>query len=136
MIEINNRTKQEIPEKKILEIIRIFLKKYKKEKLDVSVAFVNDAEIRRLNKIYRKKDKATDVLSFDGDDYFLGEILIDLAQIKRQAKELGNSFEEELIFILVHGLLHLLGYNDETDEAREKMVEMGELFIKTLNPNI
>lgn len=133
MIEINNKTKQKISEKKIIEIIQIFLKKYKKEKLDVSIAFVGDTEIRKLNKIYRKKDKATDVLSFNGDGNFFGEILIDLVQIKRQAKELGNSFEEELIFILVHGLFHLLGFNDETDEERERMVEMGELFIKTCN---
>lgn len=129
MVEINNRTKSVINEILVKETVESFLKHYKKPDKTVSVVFVGDSEIRKLNKRYRGKDKVTDVLSFSGSDEFFGEILIDYAQIRRQAKEFSADTEEELVFILVHGLLHLLGYNDETDEEAEEMDKLGREFI-------
>lgn len=143
MIEINNRTKNQIDLKMIESVIAQFLKKYKKAKTDISLAFISDAEMRKLNKTYRHIDKPTDILSFPVADEsplyergikgsFLGEIVIDYAQIKRQAKLYSGSTREELVFILVHGLLHLLGYEDETEKGRKKMEELGKKFIKDL----
>lgn len=129
MIEINNRTKNKIDKKRIENVIKKFLVYYKKQNKEVSVAFIGDAEMKKLNKVYRGKDKPTDVLSFDGEGDFLGEIVIDYAQIKRQAVELKKSIKDELIFILVHGLLHLVGYNDETEKDRIKMINLGESFV-------
>ena len=132
MIEINNTTKVKINNKLIKKTVEKFLTKNKKVKKDISIAFIGDNKIKELNNNYRKKDKTTDVLSFEGEGNFLGEVLINPNQIKRQIKESGNSFKEELIFILVHGLLHLVGYNDETEKDRLKMIKLGKNFIKTI----
>ena len=91
-----------------------------------------------LNKKYRKKDKVTDVLSFpeENDNVFidhhnlLGEVVINIAQIKRQAKKYSKNQEEELKYILLHGLLHLLGYSDEKEEDRKKMFKIADRLMK------
>jgi probable rRNA maturation factor len=137
MIEINNTTKYKIDEKLIKKTAEKFLQSRKLGKKEVSIAFIGDAEMRELNRLYRKKDCPTDILSFSEErtkktkDF--GEIVIDLAQIKRQAGGNGNTFKDELIFILVHGLLHLAGYNDETEKDRIKMIRLGEEFIRKNN---
>jgi len=80
----------------------------------ISLALVSDIEIRRLNRVYRHKDKVTDVLSFSfADRDFLGEVLICLPQARRQAKLHKHSLKKELKFLTVHGILHLLGYDHE-----------------------
>ena len=131
-VEINNKTKNKIDSALIERVAEKFLKIYKKEKKEVSVVFISESAIQRLNKIYRRVNKTTDVLTFAGDKKFLGEILINFKQIKRQAKELGVSAKKELIFILVHGLLHLLGFTDEAEKDRLEMIRSGEDFIKKL----
>lgn len=130
MVEINNTTKVKIPRKKVKEAVESFLKYHKVSDKDVSIAFVGEKKIKELNNIYRKKDKVTDVLSFVGDGSSLGEILICPGQINKQAKRLGYGYEYELIFILIHGLFHLIGREDDTEEKRKKMVEEGKEFIK------
>jgi probable rRNA maturation factor len=130
MVEINNRTKNKIDIALVKSTTEKFFQKYKLNKKEVSIAFVGDKEISKLNRIYRKIDKATDVLSFSGEGDFLGEIVIDYAQIKRQAKEFKKNINEELIFILVHGLLHLAGYDDRTEKGSAEMIGLGERFIK------
>ena len=129
MIEINNRTKAKIDIKLIKKVTEKFFAYYKIKNKELSIAFIGDMVMRRLNKRYRGKDRPTDVLSFRGNGNDLGEILIDYAQIKRQAKKYSKSVKEELIFILVHGLLHLIGYEDETKNGKIKMEKLGEEFI-------
>ena len=91
---------------------------------EVSVTFVDNEEIKRLNSEYRNKDKETDVLSFPmyddfssaiygGDDIPLGDIVISLERAKKQAEEVGNDFLTEVAFLTVHSTLHLLGYDHE-----------------------
>jgi probable rRNA maturation factor len=130
MIEINNKTKTKINLKSVRKVTDKFFKYYKVGDKELSVVFIGDSLMRRLNREHRGKDKPTDVLSFNGEGDDLGEILIDYAQIKRQAKKYSGSVEKELIFILVHGLLHLVGYEDETDEGAGEMERVGEKFIK------
>jgi probable rRNA maturation factor len=132
MVEVINKTKAKINLKLIKKIAEKFLQVYKKEKKEMSIAFVSDNEIKKINKQYRHKDKVTDVLSFDGEEGFLGEIIIDYPQIKRQAKEFGKKVDDELVFILIHGLLHLIGYDDETEKGRLEMIGLGEKFIKNI----
>lgn len=129
-IAINNQTKHKINLKLLEKIIKAFGRAYKITNKEISLAFVGDAEIKKLNLTYRGLNKTTDVLSFlgDGDDF--GEIIISYDQIKRQAADFKNSAEKELIFILVHGLLHLIGYDDKTEKAKMAMIEKGEKFIK------
>ncbi|MBF0558321.1 MAG: rRNA maturation RNase YbeY [Nitrospirae bacterium] len=90
--------------------------------VEVSVLLVNDDGMRRLNGLHRGIDRTTDVLSFPQltapfppgvSDLFLGDIVISLPQAGRQAKEYGTTFNREVGRLLVHGLLHLLGYDHE-----------------------
>ncbi|MFZ8862583.1 MAG: rRNA maturation RNase YbeY [Thermocrinis sp.] len=107
-------------------------------KVELSIALVSDAQIKRLNKLYRNKDKPTDVLSFPigekvEDWLILGDIVISVDTAKRQAKELGYSLEEELKRLLVHGLVHLLGYDHELGgEEEKKFFELEEFVLKEL----
>ncbi|MFA4833263.1 MAG: rRNA maturation RNase YbeY [Patescibacteria group bacterium] len=128
-VEINNRMKNKIDLSLIRKVAEKFLRAHKKIDYSVSIAFVGDEKIKELNKKYRKIDRVTDVLSFAGEEKFLGEIIIDYSQIKRQAEKFGNKPKNELIFILVHGLLHLLGYDDRTEAGRKKMEKLGNKFI-------
>ncbi len=85
----------------------------------------NDDELRRLNRQFRKKDYATDVLSFpsgDGNE-FLGEIAISLARAQEQAREYNLPVSEELQILMLHGMLHLLGMDHETDRGRMARAE-------------
>ncbi len=128
MIEINNTTKTKIPALKLKRIIERFSLVYKLKDFSVSVAIIGDSKMTELNYIYRGYNRPTDVLSFTE----LNEIIIDLQAIKRQARELKKSWESELIFILVHGLLHLIGYDDNTEPKRLKMIALGEDFLRLL----
>ena len=129
MIEINNKTRSKININLIKNVTEKFLDYYKINK-DISIAFVGDIVIRKLNKNYRGKNKVTDILSFDGEAQDLGEIVIDYVQIKRQSQKYSKSIQDELIFILVHGLLHLVGYDDQTEEERNIIIKKGEDFIE------
>jgi probable rRNA maturation factor len=92
---------------------------------EFSCLLTNDEEIRTLNKQFRKKDKTTDVLSFpalpeSGD---LGDIAISVDRAVAQAREHGHTVEQEIEILILHGLLHLLGYDHETDEGRMARAE-------------
>lgn len=107
-------------------------------KAELSIVLVSDPQIRRLNKLYRNKDKPTDVLSFPIGEkvkgwLILGDIVISVDTARRQAKELGYSLEEELKRLLVHGLVHLLGYDHELGgEEEKKFFELEEFVLKGL----
>lgn len=96
------------------------------EGCEVSILLTDDTEIHRLNKLYRDVDKPTDVLAFamregvDGDlnQDVLGDVVISLPKARQQANIYGHSSEEEILFLVSHGVLHLLGYeHDEKDNT-------------------
>lgn len=93
----------------------------------VSIAILPDARVKALNRKYRRKNAATDVLSFpekgSGRDPFLGDIAISRGIAQKQAKLLGHSLAVELRVLALHGLLHLLGYDHESDNGRMARVE-------------
>lgn len=98
---------------------------------EVNVRFTDDAEIRRLNREYAHEDYATDVLSFSylDDDISagggeLGDVAISLERATEQAAEAGNSVSQEAALLLVHGILHVIGYDHQTDEQREHLDEI------------
>ncbi|MCK5320823.1 rRNA maturation RNase YbeY [Candidatus Parcubacteria bacterium] len=132
MIEINNKIKAKIDTKLIKKVTEKFFAYYKIKNKDVSIAFVGDRVMTRLNNKYRGKNHPTDILSFQDDGNDLGEIIIDYAQIKRQTGKFSKSVKDELIFILTHGLLHLIGHEDETPKGMLNMEKEGNKFIKNL----
>ena len=95
----------------------------------VSVALVSDRCVRELNRTYRRKDYATDVLSFPAEPFalsparFLGDVVIARGVARRQARDAGHSERTELRVLALHGLLHLLGYDHEQDDGRMQRVE-------------
>jgi probable rRNA maturation factor len=87
---------------------------------EVGVLLTGDEAIRSLNRKYRRQDKATDVLSFpagDTTDTLVGDLVISLETALRQAQERGHTLEMEIQVLLLHGLLHLAGYDHETDDG-------------------
>ena len=124
---LNEYGKVDIPERKIKEIIKFVLKEMEKDNSEISLVLCNNDYIHFYNKEYRNKDYPTDVLSFvDGERIgkitYLGDIIISIDKVKSQSEEYGVSFEEEFSRLLVHGILHLLGYDHETSEEDEKLM--------------
>jgi probable rRNA maturation factor len=90
----------------------------------VTVAVVSDARVRALNRRYRRKDAATDVLSFPADEPGeLGDVVIAAGVAGRQARSAGHPVAVELRVLALHGLLHLLGYDHERDDGRMARLE-------------
>ena len=105
---------------------------------DVAVALVCDAKMRALNKRYRSLDRVTDVLSFPADPHpfhdrssarVLGDIVIATGVAKRQARSFGVSVDMEIRRLTLHGLLHLMGYDHETDTGQMSKLERRLLRI-------
>ena len=91
---------------------------------EFAVVVGSDDALRRANRIYRGKRAATDVLSFpDGDDGRLGDILISAGRAQRQAERFGHRIEDEFKVLVLHGVLHLLGYDHESDDGRMRRAE-------------
>lgn len=114
----------------------------------VSIDFLltDNTKIHKINKEFRGKDKPTDVITFalladtpapfrviPPDEVPLGEIIISLEKIKEQALENDKTFEEELFFILAHGILHLFGYDHLTDSELDKMLKIQEELMEIIN---
>jgi len=90
-----------------------------------TIAFVSDKNIRKLNHQFRQIDKATDVLSFPADEETnLGDIAISVETAAAQAKDNGLTFENEIAQLILHGLLHLTGYDHETDNGEMNRLEL------------
>ncbi len=105
----------------------------------LGVLLCNNEFIHRINKEYRNVDRPTDVISFaflDDDEHLVGSPLLDLGEIiisiekaKEQAQEYGHSFDREIKFLFVHGLLHLFGYDHQSKEEEEEMFQLQETIL-------
>ncbi|SHH65330.1 rRNA maturation RNase YbeY [Sporanaerobacter acetigenes] len=107
--------------------------------VEVSVSFVDNEEIRELNREYRNVDSPTDVLSFPMEEDslglftpLLGDIVISLERALEQSKEYGHSFEREIAYLTAHSMFHLLGYDHMTNEDKKVMREKEKSVMKTL----
>lgn len=124
---------------KKLPLVFKSLGSYKKSKIknlnllekNLTIVLVGSAEMKILNKQFRNKDYATDVLSFPAlDPFSFGELVICVSTIRKQAKEHHLSSEQEFLYMLIHGILHLLGYDHETGPkpAKQMFQIQDELF--------
>lgn len=129
MIEINNLTAERINKDFFMKIAKKVLEKEKEEKTELSIALVGQARIKELNKKYRKKNRVTDVLSFNYDDS--GEVVICLKETRKNALKYQSTFKRESARALIHGILHLLGYDHEkTEIGAEKMEEKENYYLE------
>jgi probable rRNA maturation factor len=116
------------PTTDLKKIAAAILRAVGKSKTELSVALVGDQEMRPLNAKYRKKNKTTDVLSFPADPAMtseaalLGDVIISVEQAKRQARERKHSLKKEMVTLLIHGILHLLGYDHERSQREAKIM--------------
>ena len=107
--------------------------------VELSILLCDDAFIHPLNRDYRGKDKPTDVLSFamreegDPNDPVLGDVIISIERAQEQASERGHAIGVELALLLVHGILHLLGYDHEHDEEAQMMEEKEKEILSMLD---
>jgi probable rRNA maturation factor len=146
LIDCIDETNELIAEQ-ILEIERLinFVAKKQgiKEQSEVSVTFVSNERIQEINREYRSKDIATDVISFAMEELgegeialigaemprVLGDIIISIPKAKEQAEEYGHSFIRELGFLAVHGFLHLLGYDHMSEDEEKEMFTLQKDFL-------
>ena len=132
-MEILIQNEQTLPVKRnrLRQTVRKLLRaEGRSEKVEVSLLLTNDERIHKLNKDYRDMDRPTDVLSFSqGDvqetpcqvDEVIGDVVISVETAVRQAHALGRDPDDEMDMLLAHGVLHLLGYDDDTETGAEEM---------------
>lgn len=98
---------------------------------EINVVFVSNETIKEMNNQYRNKDYATDVLTFpNGENHQLGDVIISIDKCEEQRIEYNHSFERELGFLFVHGLLHTLGYDHQTEEQEQEMNSLQERILQ------
>ena len=138
-ILIDNSFVEKTVEDEMIRAAEVVGKIYGVENSELSITLTDDKNIHALNKKYRNIDKPTDVLSFafresdepqilDSEFEILGDIIISVERAKIQAEDFGHSFLREIIFLEVHGLLHLLGYDHIEEQDRIEM-EAEQRFI-------
>lgn len=135
VVIINKLRKNPIPQKRIKELLEKLSRSYRMRKAELAVGFVGNRAMRSLNKKYGHKNKATDVLSFPikekGPDgkYYLGDIIICLDVARKQARKHGHSLLREVKILVVHGFLHLLGF-EHFKGLEEEETRIRPLFFK------
>lgn len=131
MISFVNHTKTKLPEVRFLEIGKKVLALSKRGNFYFSLAFISAQEIKAINKQYRHKNKPTDVLSFENikrtgfvfDKKFLGDIIICPEIVAKNAKRKQVTFNQEMLLVYIHGILHLLGMDHEKSLKDEKRMD-------------
>lgn len=140
-IGIFNKTEEKIDKSFVRKVVKHTLKKMEAEKSEVNIIFVGLEEIHEINKTYRNVDRPTDVISFaleDTEDVtvyeerVLGDIYICLDKVHEQAKEYGHTEIREMAFLIVHGLLHLLGYDHMIKEDEKIMFGLQEEILNEM----
>lgn len=123
-----------VPSRKLKPLARRILQLTGHEHSELTIGLIGNAEMRRLNAKFRNKDYPTDVLSFPaqqnlpGAMHLLGDVIISLDKARQQAKERSRSLQEEVVTLLIHGVVHLLGYDHERSEKDARI--MGRLEKK------
>lgn len=133
-----NQKKYPVARASIVKAIKEAAKKNKNIRGRVEVLLTDNAGIKKLNKIWRNINRPTDVLAFAWAEEnriksdYLGQIIISYPMVAAQAKEYGVKAKEEFIRMLVHGLLHLVGFNHERSAEAKKMFNFQESIIKKI----
>lgn len=121
---------------RFVQWIQSAIKQEEKSLFSLSFIFCSDNYLHELNIQYLQHDTLTDVITFPySDDPIEGDIYISIDRISENAQQFGAEFQEELSRIMIHGTLHLIGYDDKTPEEKEKMTEMENKYLTLLQVN-
>ena len=132
---VRRRGGHKFPSRRLKQIAEVILKLLKQDDAELSIALIGNAEIQKLNARYRRKDYATDVLSFPVDRglpaelRLLGDVVISVDKAKEQARAHGRKFDQEMTTLLIHGIVHLLGYDHERSAKDARIMERLEKKI-------
>ena len=136
-IFLQNKTDKQVDEKRIRELVANIAQEELRSLPDgaLNIVLTDDDEIQRINNLYRGKNHPTDILTFEYglDQDVLGDMMISLETVERQAPDFENTFEEELLYIVIHGVLHLLGFeHEETDDisSEQMIMKQSEYFAR------
>ena len=142
-VEIScNNGKEECPESRLIEFIQKVLHYLDIDRWELSLVVCNDSFIRELNSRYRKKDEATDVLSFTqsledtGEKIYAGDIVVSLDSVKRNAGQFSVPIDEEFKRVIIHGILHLSGMDHTTNKPMEPMLVKQEQILHSLKGEV
>ena len=126
----NLNKKHRINERFVVEIARRVLKVLKKQNTELEIIFLSDAVIKPVNEKYKHNNRATDVLSFDLGS--CGQILISSDMALRNSRVFNTPLEKELVLYVIHGILHLFGYDDEKPKERLRMFRKQDSIMEIL----
>lgn len=136
---INLHKSYDLNERYVRKLAAEILKMIGRERpAELELVFLDDRSIRKFNKKYKFEDRATDVLSFKidrrefGQKVFLGEIMISLDTAFKNSKLYDTVFTDEIVLYIIHGILHLFGYDDGTAEERGRMVKRQNRILDKL----
>ena len=133
MIEIKNLSGKLQYADSLRKIGKVILRKERKQNLDLSLVFLKELKMQDLNRVYRGKNKPTNVLSFAEEELGLGELVLCPAVIRKDAKKYGITFKAELIRIFIHGLLHLVGYDHAKDLDFKEMSRKENYYLSLVS---
>lgn len=127
----NESRKKNLQKKRIKDVLIGVCTHFQKNDLTLNVVFVDKQAIKQINKKFLKHNYVTDVISFDlsDEETSLGEIYICVDVAEYQAKEYRVSLTDELRRLAIHGLLHILGFDDDNDEKKEQMTKLENQFL-------
>ncbi len=119
------------PKKQIVNILKLVLKTEKRKKNSLAIIFTNNYHIKKINKEFLNHNYTTDVIAFSlGKDCGIdAEIYINLDAARKQAKEYMVSYSNEVSRLIIHGLLHIIGYNDATSDEKKKIIKLENKYL-------
>lgn len=134
----NEQNIKEINNEKVENIVKnVLLKEAKEGNYEINIMITDNNTIKKYNEEYRKKEGPTDVLSFEYglDEEVIGDIILSVERIEEQAPNFGNSFEDEFFYILIHGVLHICGYDHIEEEDKKEMFALQDKYYNEFYKN-
>ena len=136
-VDLHNKSSIEFNQESIRGLLEMVLSENKHQSADINIIITDDDSLRQMKKEYFNQDIYTDVIAFNIDeDPFEGELYISYDRVKDNAEKFNDSFEGEFKRILIHGTLHLCGFDDQTKEDKSRMTSMEEDYLKKFSGKI
>ena len=130
-LQLHNNSGLNIKEDATQEVIGIVLREHGHSKANISIVLIDDDSLRKMKKKYFGEDLYTDIISFNIEENpFEGELYISYDRVKSNAIKFNEKYHIELKRVIIHGLLHLCGYDDSTKEEKNKMTELEDKYLK------
>ena len=136
-VDLHNKSNVELNQESIRGLLELVLSDNRHQSADINIIITDDDSLRLMKKEYFNQDVYTDIIAFNIDeDPFEGELYISHDRVSDNAKKFNQTFEGELKRILIHGTLHLCGFDDQTKEDKSKMTSMEEDYLKKFSEKI